>query len=120
VWLTELFIFYIVTQLFGEPWTKWSWLQLCGTAVLLFGTSIYNAPNPGSVFLKGQPYALGMDFTEEYLQIVQEEEEQLLDEDWQNRMETFQARKNSSFFSERSPHVSIHTQSLRGLANRTA
>lgn len=101
VWLTDLFIFYAITQSFGEPWTRWSWLQLCGTAVLLFGTAVYNAPNAGSILLQGQWYALCMDFSHEYLQIEHEEEEQRLDEDWQNRMDNFQARKNSSFFAER-------------------
>jgi hypothetical protein len=105
---------------FGEAWTQWSWLQLAGMAVLFFGTAVYNAPNAGSILLEGQWYVLGLDFHGEYLQIEQEEMEQKLDEDWQNRMEQFQVRKESSFFGERSPHTNIHTQSLRGLANTTA
>mmetsp|Transcript_13314 Transcript_13314/g.21456 ORF Transcript_13314/g.21456 Transcript_13314/m.21456 type:complete len:218 (+) Transcript_13314:1-654(+) len=120
VWLTDLFIFYAITSSFGEAWTKWSWIQLSGMAVLLFGTAVYNAPNAGSVLLEGQWYSLGMNFSDEYRQIEQEEQERQLDDEWRNRMLDFQVRKDSSFFGERSPHVSVHTQSLRGLANRTA
>ena len=102
MWLTDLFIFYLVTQSFGEPWTHWSWLQLGGTAVLLFGTAVYNAPNAGSIKLQGQWYALGMNFHQEYVQIEQEAAaEPQSDEEWQHRMDTFQTRKNSSFFAER-------------------
>jgi hypothetical protein len=103
--LTDLFIFYVITPSFGEASTKWSWLQLAGMAVLFFGTSVYNAPNAGSVLLKGQWYVFGLDFGREYLQIEQEEMEHKLDDDdddWQERMEQFQ-RKNSSFLGVLNP-----------------
>ena len=54
VWGTDLFIFYLITHGgFGEAWTIWSWLQLLGMAVLLYGTAVYNAPNAGSIKLTG-------------------------------------------------------------------
>ena len=81
---------------------------MAGTVVLLFGTAVYNAPNAGSVELKGQWYALGMDFSQEYIQIGQEVMEQQLDEEWQDRMTDFQTRKNSSFFAERPQYTCNH------------
>lgn len=66
VWVTDLFIFYCVTQALGEEWTTYSWVQVCGMFVLLYGTAIYNAPNAGSLSLQGQWYALGLDFSKEY------------------------------------------------------
>ncbi len=53
VWGTDLFIFYMITTSFGERWTIWSWVQLAGMFVLLYGTAIYNAPNSGSIKLDG-------------------------------------------------------------------
>jgi hypothetical protein len=82
--------------------------------VLLYGTAVYNAPNSGSVRLEGQWYVLGFDYSSEYKEIEMEEEENELDEEWQGRM--LHTRTESSFFAERSPHVSVHTQALRGLA----
>ena len=39
VWLTDLAIFYFVTAgAFGEPWTSYSYIQLFGMGVLLYGT----------------------------------------------------------------------------------
>ena len=66
VWVTDLFIFYCVTTTFGESWTVWSYLQLLGMAVLLYGTAVYNAPNAGSVKLTGTLYDCFLDFSEEY------------------------------------------------------
>jgi hypothetical protein len=119
VWLTDLLIYYVITPSFGEDWTKWSWLQLSGMMVLLYGTAVYNAPNAGSILLEGQWFSFGMDFTSEYQQIKLDEQEEKLDDEWKERMNAFQVRKESSFFGERSPHISVHTQSLRGLANTT-
>eukprot|EP00980_Cylindrotheca_fusiformis_P003153 scaffold721_cov131-Cylindrotheca_fusiformis.AAC.43 len=118
VWITDLFIFYVITQSgnFGEPWTRWSWLQVFGMAVLLYGTAVYNAPNAGSVRLEGKWYDLGLDFRKEYDEIAAEEEEQALDAEWEQKKDMFAAaRKESSFYGERSPHISVHTQALRGL-----
>jgi hypothetical protein len=119
VWITDLFIFYAITTSgdFGEPWTKWSWVQVCGMAILLYGTAVYNAPNAGSVRLEGQWYSLGLDYSGEYNEIEMEEKEKELDEEWQERMQSFKSRTESSFYAEHSPHISIHTQALRGLAS---
>ena len=66
VWGTDMFIFYVVTHSFGEPWSTYSWLQLLGMFVLLYGTAVYNAPNPGSIQLKGELYSCFLDFSQEY------------------------------------------------------
>jgi hypothetical protein len=118
VWMTDLFIFYVVTSTgdFGEPWTKYSWVQVGGMFVLLYGTAVYNAPNAGSVRLEGQWFSFGLDFRDEYQKVGDEEEEQELDADWQDRVQSFKTRSESSFYREHSPHISIHTQALRGLA----
>eukprot|EP00521_Asterionellopsis_glacialis_P019763 CAMPEP_0195322936 /NCGR_PEP_ID=MMETSP0708-20121125/7612_1 /TAXON_ID=33640 /ORGANISM="Asterionellopsis glacialis, Strain CCMP134" /LENGTH=111 /DNA_ID=CAMNT_0040389865 /DNA_START=92 /DNA_END=427 /DNA_ORIENTATION=+ len=102
---------------FGEPWTKYSLVQVFGMFVLLYGTSIYNAPNAGSLFLKGEWWAFGFDFTEEYEEIAAVAEDEELDAHWDNMKAQFKERKNSSFIGEMSPHVSVHTQALRGLAS---
>ena len=60
VWVTDLVIFYYINQRFGEKWTQYSYLQIAGMAVLLYGTAIYNAPNDGSLLLKGQWWAFGI------------------------------------------------------------
>ena len=54
VWGTDLFIYYCINPLFGEVWTQFSYLQIVGMAVLLYGTAVYNAPNAGSILLEGQ------------------------------------------------------------------
>jgi hypothetical protein len=115
VWLTGLFIYYAISPSFGEAWTQWSYIQVAGMIVLLYGTAVYNAPNAGSVLLEGQWYSLGLDFASEYELIRSQEEEQNLDEEWQHRVDAYQKRAESSFFGERSPHISVHTQALRGL-----
>jgi len=119
VWGTDLFIFYVITSTgdFGEAWTKWSWIQVLGMFVLLYGTAVYNAPNAGSVKLDGNWYSLGFDFSEEYKEIELQQEEQELDAEWQQKMQQFKTRTGSSFYGECSPHVSVHTQALRGLAS---
>lgn len=67
VWGTDLFIFYFVTASFGESWNQpWSLLQLLGMAILLYGTAIYNAPNPGSILLKGGADSCFIDCSDEY------------------------------------------------------
>jgi drug/metabolite transporter (DMT)-like permease len=72
VWGTSMFIYYQITQNFGEKWTSWSWLQLCGMFVLLYGTAVYNAPNAGSIKLTGGFQHLFLDFTEEYDEVEKE------------------------------------------------
>lgn len=70
VWATDLFIFYHLSKSFGEPWTIWSYLQLVGMFVLLYGTAIYNAPNAGSLKLTGDWKSLGIDCGDEYLVLI--------------------------------------------------
>ena len=82
-------------------------------AVLLYGTAIYNAPNDGSVLLKGQWWALGINLSEEYDEIRREQEVAELEADWEARRQTFKAKTYSSFIE--SPRISVHTQALRGI-----
>lgn len=74
VWTSDLFIFYFISTVFGESWTNWSYLQLAGLAVLLYGTAIYNAPNAGSLELRGGWTNFFLDFSEEYDEIKEEED----------------------------------------------
>jgi hypothetical protein len=115
VWTTDMFIYYVITVSFGEPWTRWSWIQVVGMFILLYGTAVYNAPNAGSIQLLGKWYHGGFDFTEEYKEIEEELEEEKRHTEWEERQKQLSKRRNSSFYGERSPRVSIHTQSLRGL-----
>ena len=66
MWATELFIYYVISQSFGEEWTNESYLLIAGMIILIYGTSIYNAPNTGSILLDGQWYSFGIDCSEEY------------------------------------------------------
>ncbi|EEC47108.1 predicted protein [Phaeodactylum tricornutum CCAP 1055/1] len=118
VWLTDLMIFYVITETgdFGEPWTKFSVVQLLGMFVLLYGTAIYNAPNAGSLKLEGQWYSFGFNLRGEYEEIELEIHEEELNREWEERQQNFKARRTSSL-AERSPHTSIHTQALRGFAS---
>ena len=83
VWITDLFIFYYINPLFGEVWTQYSYLQIVGMSVLLYGTAIYNAPNDGSLQLEGQWWAFGIDFTSEYDAIRREQYEAEMDAKWE-------------------------------------
>jgi multidrug transporter EmrE-like cation transporter len=78
VWMSSLVIFYFIAPHFGEAWSNHSYIQLVGVAVLLYGTAIYNAPNPGSFKLTGDIWSMGMDFSSEYaeLEAIMEEEAQ--------------------------------------------
>lgn len=119
VWATDMFIFYAILSLdhaFGEPWTKYSWIQLGGMVVLLYGTAIYNAPNSGSIRLDGQWYAFGMQFSHEYAEVETELHEAAMHADWEARRGEFvEVRTNS--MAEHSPYVSMHTQALRGFGS---
>jgi hypothetical protein len=80
VWCTDLILYYVIERQqaatredrIGESWTPYSWLQLAGMAVLLYGTAIYNAPDSGSIRLEGKWYSLGLDFSQEYNKIAEE------------------------------------------------
>lgn len=78
VWGADLFIFYFITVALGEQWTAWSYIQLFGMIVLLYGTAIYNAPNPGSIQLTGGASSFFIDCSDEYMRIQAEEEAHLL------------------------------------------
>jgi drug/metabolite transporter (DMT)-like permease len=115
IWLTDLAIFYIITAgTFGEPWTVWSWIQLMGMFVLLYGTSVYNVPNAGSIRMTGEWWNFGIDMTSEYEALEVELEEKAEDLEWEQRQQEFRYRRPSSL-AERSPMISIHTQALRGV-----
>lgn len=75
VWVTELFIYYFISQSFGEEWTNESYLLLAGMLILFYGVSIYNAPNAGSILLNGRWYSLGIDCSREYEAIRREKGE---------------------------------------------
>ena len=118
VWATDMFIFYAIVSLdrqFGEPWTKYSWIQLAGMFVLLYGTAVYNAPNAGSIRLEGQWYVFGLHFGHEYEEVEVEMQEEELHAEWEAKRQNFGQRRSSSM-AEHSPYVSMHTQALRGLA----
>ncbi|CAM9258013.1 unnamed protein product, partial [Ectocarpus fasciculatus] len=66
VWCSDLFMYYIITKAYGEEWTNWSYVQLLGLVVLLYGTAVYNAPNSGSLELRGGFWSMGLDFSYEY------------------------------------------------------
>jgi len=113
-----MFIYYVITMgAFGEPWTQYSYVQLLGMFVLLYGTAVYNAPNAGSVQLRGKWWDLFMDFSSEYDKIALDMHEAAIDQEWEDRKREFKTGKRLSSFAERSPMVSVHTQALRGLAS---
>jgi len=113
VWGTDLFIYYCINPLFGEAWTQWSYLQIFGMCVLLYGTAIYNAPNGGSLLLEGQWWAFGINLSSEYEEIKRELEQADIDAKWEAKRQEFKVRTHSSFIE--SPRISIHTQALRGI-----
>eukprot|EP01098_Paradermamoeba_levis_P009216 TRINITY_DN3823_c0_g1_i1.p1 TRINITY_DN3823_c0_g1~~TRINITY_DN3823_c0_g1_i1.p1 ORF type:complete len:401 (-),score=103.01 TRINITY_DN3823_c0_g1_i1:69-1271(-) len=43
VWACSLFIYYVVDVEYGEPWTKYSPIQVTGFFMLILGTLIYNS-----------------------------------------------------------------------------
>ena len=118
VWLTDLLIYYVFSQSdgFGEPWTKYSTMQLFGMFVLLYGTAVYNAPNAGSIKLQGEWFSFCVDLSNEYQEIELPEQEEEVDAEWDAKVLSFQKRRASSL-AEHSPHISVHTQALRGLAS---
>lgn len=71
VWATDLIIYYYVTTSLGEQWTSYSWLQILGCAVLIYGTAIYNAPGAGGLRLTGKCTLIdcGFDFSQEYSEV---------------------------------------------------
>ena len=79
----------------------------------LFHAIVYNAPNPGSLKLRGQWWALGLNFSNEYQAL----EDAALDAEWEAKKSKLKERALSSFYGEvKSPFMSAHTQALYGLA----
>lgn len=101
VWGTDLFIYYCINPLFGEVWTQFSYLQIVGMAVLLYGTAVYNAPNAGSILLEGQWWAFGINLSREYDEVKRELEEAEADAEWEAKRLEFKSRTNSSFIERR-------------------
>jgi drug/metabolite transporter (DMT)-like permease len=118
VWCVDMFIYYGMPGLsgHGEAWTPYSWVQMVGMCVLLYGTAIYNAPNAGSVKLEGKWWQLWINMTREYNEIEVEMEEAAASAEWDDRQAAFKQRHVSSF-AQRSPMVSVHTQALHGLGS---
>lgn len=81
VWGTDLFIFYFIDVTLGEQWTSASYIQLLGMFVLLYGTAVYNAPNPGSILLRGKWYDCFLDFSDEYAELEEAMEEERLEDE---------------------------------------
>jgi drug/metabolite transporter (DMT)-like permease len=105
VWLVDMLLFYVFTSgSFGEAWTSWSFLQLAGLSVLLYGTAIYNAPHAGSIKLRGEWYSFGWDSSSEYAALEQELNDAELDAAFENR-KLINKRTNSSFIGGRSPFL---------------
>ena len=42
VWACDLFIYYIISKQYGDPWTVFSWLQVGSLVLMLSGTLISN------------------------------------------------------------------------------
>lgn len=111
VWITDLLIYYVIAygSDFGESWTKYSYIQVAGMAVLLYGTSVYNAPNPGSIMLDGSWYSFGINLQKDYDELEEELKQQEMDEEWAQKKSLFRERTDSSFYGDRSPYVDLQT-----------
>ncbi|CAB9520871.1 35 member F6 [Seminavis robusta] len=100
VWVTDLLIFYVFVKGngdFGEPWTQYSWIQVGGMFILLYGTAVYNAPNPGCVKMDGSWYAFGINLQKEYDALEEEMKQAEADDEWAQRAKEFKERRESSF-----------------------
>ena len=98
IWTADLALFYCLAPSLGEEWTRYSWMQVAGLFVLLYGTAVYNAPNPGSVKLRGEWFSLGLDYGSEYDRLEAEAAAAAEDEGFQGRM--LEKRTMSSFRGE--------------------
>lgn len=73
VWSIDLAIYYLITnRSFGEAWHPFCFVQLLSLIILLYGTAIYNAPNSGSIELKGGAMSCYMDCSKDYEQLRKE------------------------------------------------
>ena len=121
VWASSLGIYYFISTSFGEMWTDASWIQVGGLIVLLYGTAIYNAPNPGSLRLTGQWFNCFIDLSEEYPD-ADDEWEDNLDEDTEINIQSLPSPIIHSPYlrttpTQRSRGNSIN-QTPRGVAKR--
>lgn len=98
VWIADLVLFYCLSPSLGEEWTTLSWLQVGGMAVLLYGTAVYNAPNAGSVSLRGEWYSLCLDYSAEYDVLQAEAAAEVEEDGFKGRM--LEKRTMSSFRGE--------------------
>jgi hypothetical protein len=79
--------------------------------------TVYNAPNPGSLQLKGQWWAFGLDFSNEYYMLEEAAKEAAMDAEWEAKRAKLKERALSSFIGDvRSPFMNAQTQALYGLA----
>jgi hypothetical protein len=112
VWGVDLFIFYCITTTFGESWSQpWSWLQVLGMFVLLYGTAVYNAPNIGSIKLTGGLLNCFMDFSNEYEDIEDDKlaaNYSLLNSDGHSSV------KSSPYMTNLSPFMARPSPQVRG------
>lgn len=137
VWGLDLFIFYCVTTTLGESWSsQWSWLQLTGMLILLYGTAIYNAPNPGSIRLDGSMWNCFIDCSNEYPVAADDSEKARILDASIHQHSPKTDNGNTPFYSGMSPYVLMSPAAanrekerraqamserveLRNLANRT-
>ena len=118
IWGTDLFIFYFISHSFGEVWTVYSWIQVLGMIVLLYGTAVYNAPHTGSIAYRGQWYSFGLDFSKDYDAIEEAIREAELDAEWEAKQTNFRARRtSSSFIGDRSPFLTAPTMVGTGFSS---
>jgi len=103
IWVADLFIFYYITPALGEQWTVYSWVQVAGMVVLLYGTAVYNAPNAGSISLQGEWFSFGLDFRQDYAALQEEQSAQKMDDEFQGRM--LATRTMSSFRGELAANI---------------
>ena len=112
VWATDLVIFYCINPFFGETWTPYSYLQVVGMVVLLYGTAIYNAPNDGSLLLEGQWWAMGIDCSDDYAAIRRQQEEEELDAKLEVKRREFEVRNLVYHGAYRLLHITFPLQPM--------
>ncbi|KAJ4459552.1 putative drug metabolite transporter superfamily [Paratrimastix pyriformis] len=59
IWLVNLFVHYVISPNYGEPWTIWGWLELAGFMFLCAGMAVYNEMVRLRCFHNSNPTALG-------------------------------------------------------------
>lgn len=109
VWGVDMLIFYFFSRAFGEPWNQpWSFLQLLGMFVLLYGTAIYNAPNAGSIKLTGGAASCFIDCSHEYevtVPIMEISSASAMDEEGKRVGEVVVSANPNPYYATRSPFL---------------